>query len=136
MDPLELAQQVLKAQAFSAHVGAELTQFGDGVAVVTVPFRQELTQQDGFLHGGILAFAVDNAVTFAAGTVLGASVLTAGVSVTYLRPAKTSIRAVATVVGQTRRQAVVRCEIYDDSDILVAAGTGTVTLVEAERKAL
>jgi uncharacterized protein (TIGR00369 family) len=130
MDAFELAQQVLKAQAFSAHVGAELIQFGDGVAVVSVPFREELTQQNGFLHGGILAFAVDNAVTFAAGTVLGKEVLTSGISVTYLRPAKSAIRAVATVVGSTRRQAVVRCEIYDAEGKLVASGQGTISTID------
>jgi uncharacterized protein (TIGR00369 family) len=130
MDAMEIGRGILAAQPFSVFVGAELTKFGDGVAELTVPFRDELTQQNGFLHGGILAYAVDNAVSFAGGTVLGTSILTAGAAVTYLRPAKTGIRAIATVVGQTRRQAVVTCEIYDDDDILVATGYGTVAVLD------
>ncbi|MFC9893312.1 PaaI family thioesterase [Nocardia sp. NPDC127579] len=133
----ELAQQVLAAQPFAQLVGTELTAFGDGAATLIIPIRPELGQQFGFVHGGVLAYAADNALTFAAGTVLGANVLTGGFSVTYLRPASgTRLRAEAKVTGRTRRQAVVSCEIYaetDDSEpVLCAVAQGTTRSVERD----
>jgi uncharacterized protein (TIGR00369 family) len=133
-NPFDLALAVFNGQAFTTLIGASLRSFGDGVAVIDVPHRPELLQQHGFLHGGVIAYAIDNAITFAAGTVLGTSILTAGISVVYLRPAGAAITATATVVGHTRRQAVVNCEVHSidasGHDVLVATGQGTATLVE------
>ncbi|MEV0249723.1 PaaI family thioesterase [Nocardia sp. NPDC050712] len=131
----ELAEQVLAAQPFAQLVGGELTAFGDGAATLTIPIRPQLGQQFGFVHGGVLAYAADNALTFAAGTVLGANVLTGGFSITYLRPAAgIRLRAEAKVTGATRRQAVVSCEIYaetaDSEPVLCAVAQGTTRAVE------
>src|SRR5690606_27211083 len=83
----EDASRVLDAQPFAELVGTRLLAFGDGAATLEVPIRPQLHQQFGYVHGGVLAYLADNALTFAAGTVLGANVLTGGFSVTYLRPA-------------------------------------------------
>ncbi len=122
------AQAAFAAQDFTVLIGAELTRFEPGVVEVRVPFRSALRQQFGFVHGGVIAYAVDNAVTFAAGTRLGPELLTSGITVSYLRPARGDLTAIATVVGTTRRQAVVRCEVFaetDDGPVLVASGQGT-----------
>ncbi|WP_067720493.1 PaaI family thioesterase [Nocardia yamanashiensis] len=134
---LDLARKVLAAQPFSQLVGAELTAFGDGRATLEIPIRPELGQQFGLVHGGVLAYAADNALTYAAGTVLGANVLTGGFTITYLRPAGgVRLRAEATVVDATRRQAVCRCEIFaEDADgaaVVVAVAQGTTRSVERE----
>jgi uncharacterized protein (TIGR00369 family) len=127
-----MAMTILESQPFSGVVGARLLRFETGIAAIEVQHRPDLLQQHGFLHGGVLAYAIDNAITFAAGTVLGSSILTAGMSVVYLRPATASIVATATVVGRTTRQAVVSCEVHsadaDGNDILVATGQGTVSV--------
>lgn len=134
---LDLAKKVLAAQPFADLVGTEIAEFGDGTATLVVPIRPEHGQQFGFVHGGVLAYAADNALTFAAGTALGPNVLTGGFAITYLRPAKgIRLRAVATVTGATRRQAVVRCEIYtenaDADPVLCAVAQGTAHSVERE----
>ncbi|PXX65643.1 uncharacterized protein (TIGR00369 family) [Nocardia tenerifensis] len=134
---IELAKQILAAQPFAELVGTEIAEFGDGTVTLVIPIRPELCQQFGFVHGGVLSYAADNALTFAAGTALGANVLTGGFSITYLRPAKgVRLRAVATVTDATRRQAVVRCEIYaedaDDEPVLCAVAQGTTRSVERE----
>jgi len=126
-----MAQQVLDSQPFSGLVGARITDFGDGAAVLEVDVREELTQQNGFLHGGVLSYAADNALTFAAGTTLGPAVLTGGFSIQYVRPASgRTLTARAEVVHSGRRQAVVRCDLYtlDDegSETLCAVAQGTV----------
>ncbi|MFE3441634.1 PaaI family thioesterase [Nocardia sp. NPDC059180] len=134
---IEQARQVLAAQPFAQLVGTELTAFGGGAATLVIALREELGQQFGFVHGGVLAYAADNAITFAAGTVLGANVLTGGFSVTYLRPASGKLlRAEAKVTGSTRRQAVVSCEIYAEGDdgaaMLCAVAQGTTRTVDRE----
>ncbi|NUU26470.1 MAG: PaaI family thioesterase [Streptomycetaceae bacterium] len=132
-DPLDLrtARKTLDAQPFSVLLGAELTAFGDGRATIELDVRDELRQQNGFVHGGVLAYLADNTVTFAAGTVLGPAVLTAGFTVTYVRPAAGShLRAQARVVTATRSQAVCACEILavaeDGTERICATAQGTV----------
>lgn len=132
---IEVARKVLAAQAFAGLVGTEITEFGGGTATLVIPIRPELAQQFGFVHGGVLAYAADNALTFAAGTALGANVLTGGFTITYLRPAAGDhLRATATVTGSTRRQAVVSCEIYaeraGEEPVLCAVAQGTTRAVE------
>lgn len=78
---LAAARKLLDAQPFSRLLGARVTAFGDGGATLEIDIRDDLHQQNGFLHGGVLAYAADNALTFAAGAVLGPSVLTGGFSV-------------------------------------------------------
>ncbi|WP_017559483.1 PaaI family thioesterase [Nocardiopsis baichengensis] len=109
---LDLARKVLQAQPFSALVGARLTAFGDGRAVLEVDVRDELRQQYGVLHGGVLGYAADNAITFAAGTAAGADLITAGYSIDYLRPADgVLLRADARVVRAGRTRVVCRCDL-------------------------
>ncbi|MER7660928.1 MULTISPECIES: PaaI family thioesterase [unclassified Streptomyces] len=133
---LGLAQKVLDSQPFSRLLRARITAFGDGAAVLEVDVRDELRQQNGYLHGGVLAYAADNSITFAAGSTLGPAVLTAGFSVQYVRPATGLIlRARATVVHSGRRQAVVRCDLLavgeDGEETLCAVAQGTVLSSQA-----
>ncbi|GAA4144344.1 PaaI family thioesterase [Leifsonia shinshuensis] len=130
-EAIRTARAAFAGQQFTALVGAELVRFAPGVAELRIPFREDLQQQHGFLHGGVIAYAIDNAVSFAAGTRLGANILTSGITVSYLRPATGDLTAVATVVDTTRRQAVVRCEVFCETDagrVLVASGQGTVVV--------
>ncbi|WPO70410.1 MULTISPECIES: PaaI family thioesterase [unclassified Streptomyces] len=131
---LAMAQKVLDAQPFSRLVRARITRFGEGAATLEIGAREELRQQNGFLHGGVLAYAADNSITFAAGTTLGPAVLTSGFSIQYVRPATgAKLVAHAVVVHTGRRQAVVRCELFSESEeggedarTLCAIAQGTV----------
>ncbi len=49
-------------------LGAELTEIRPGSAEVTLPRREEFTQQSGSVHGGILSTIGDNAGGYAAWT--------------------------------------------------------------------
>jgi uncharacterized protein (TIGR00369 family) len=124
------AREILRSQAFSRLLGTELLEFGDGRAVLALDIRPDHTQQNGFAHGGILAYLIDNAVTFAAGTVLGPKLLTAGIGVEYLRPATGSrLIATAVVTASTRRRALASCTITD-GDSIVAVGQGTAQTLD------
>lgn len=123
-------QQVLSQQPFSALLGARLDAFSPGLAELSVPVAPGLLQQHGFVHGGVLSYLADNALTFAGGSVLGDSV-TSEFKINYLRPAKDAERllAVATVVGSGKTQAVCRCDIFvlrGAERTLCAAAQGTI----------
>ncbi|NUR96388.1 MAG: PaaI family thioesterase [Kribbellaceae bacterium] len=130
---LEVAQKLLAAQPFSVLVGARVTAFGGGGATLELDVRGDLLQQNGFLHGGVLSYAADNALTFAGGTALGPSVLTCGFTINYLRPAQGDVlRAVAKVAHSTSRQATCTCELSTldgDTETLCALAQGTVIAV-------
>ncbi|MGW1341696.1 PaaI family thioesterase [Kribbella sp. NPDC002412] len=127
----ELAEKALAAQPFSVLVGARLTAFGDGGATLELDIRDDLKQQNGFLHGGVVGYAADNAITFAAGSALGPEVLTGGFTISYLRPAQGAVlRAEAKVAYAGSRQATCTCELStvdgDGAATLCAVAQGTV----------
>lgn len=129
----DLAQSVLTAQPFSHLIGARLAAFESGTAT---PIRDDLLQHDGYLHGRVLFSAADNAITFAAGSVLGPAVLTSGPSVSYLRPVPPgrTLRARAAVVHAGRRQAACQCDLLaidDEPGTLSAIAQGIVLHVQA-----
>lgn len=71
-------------------IGAELVKVFPGEVEIQIPFRNELTQQHGFLHAGIITTIVDNACGYAALSLMptDASVLTVEFKVNLLSPAK------------------------------------------------
>ena len=130
MDLLPFGREVLAKQPFSTMLNARLDAFTPGIAELSVPVVPGLLQQHGFVHGGVLSYLADNALTFAGGSVLGDSV-TAEFKINYLRPAKDAERllAVATVVGSGKTQAVCRCDIFvlrGGERTLCAAAQGTI----------
>ncbi|WP_437053924.1 PaaI family thioesterase [Streptomyces sp. enrichment culture] len=134
-DGLELAtaRQVLAAQPFSKLLGARLTAFGDGAATLELDIREDLRQQYGFLHGGVLGYAADNALTFAAGAAVGSGLITSGYTIDYLRPAVgTLLRAEARVVRAGRTRVVCRCDLttVDETgaETLCAVAQGTIAV--------
>ena len=130
-DMLRYGRHVLAQQPFSALLAAELEMFAPGHAELAVPLAPSLLQQHGFVHGGVLSYLADNALTFAGGSVLGDAV-TAEFKINYLRPAIGGQRllAVATVVGSGKSQAVCRCDVFvlreDGGRTLCAAAQGTI----------
>ena len=130
MDMLEMGRQVLATQPFSGLLGARLLAFSPEGADILVPVRPELLPQHGFLHGGVVSYAADNALTFAGGAALGPAVVTSEMKINYLRPAQGEhIVARARVVHAGSTQAVCRCEVFvskDGEERLCAVALGTI----------
>ena len=127
---LERARQVLRSQPFSVLLGAELTSFSPEEVEIRLPITQALRQQYGFVHGGVLAYLADNALTFAGAAGLGPTPLTAKMKINYLRPASgEALIARARALSGGRTLSVVRCEIValeDGVERLCAAAQGTI----------
>jgi uncharacterized protein (TIGR00369 family) len=69
-------------------------------------------RQHGFVHGGVVSYAADNALTYAGGRVLGADVVTSEFKINYLRPAQGErLIARGAVIHAGKSQAVCRCDV-------------------------
>jgi uncharacterized protein (TIGR00369 family) len=70
-------------------IGATLRSVTPGEVIIELPFREDLTQQHGYLHAAIVSAIVDSAGGYAASTLLppGSEVLTIEYKVNFLAPA-------------------------------------------------
>ncbi len=132
-----MGQEVLRSQAFSRLLGTKLVAFLPGTAVLEIPITDHLLQQNGFVHGGVLSYAADNALTFVGGSILGSNVLTSEYKINYLKPAiGQTLIARASVVYAGKRQAVCRCEVFTINDqskeSLCATALGTIVAIASE----
>lgn len=117
-------------------LGAELTSIEPGVVIITMPFREELTQQHGFVHAGVITTIVDSACGYAAATLTppGVGVLTVEFKVNLLNPAA-GVRFIARgeVVKSGRTITVcsgeVTAERADGSTALVALMQATIMTI-------
>lgn len=71
-------------------IGAELTLVTPGIIEIEMPFSDQLTQQHGFLHAGVISTALDSACGYAAFSLIpeSSSVLTIEFKVNLLAPGK------------------------------------------------
>ena len=76
-------------QRFMATIGARLTRVDPGEVDVELSMRDDLVQQHGFLHAGVLASAADSACGYAALSLMppGAAVLSVEFKINMLAPA-------------------------------------------------
>jgi uncharacterized protein (TIGR00369 family) len=107
-----------------------LAEFDIGAATLEILIEDHHRQQHGRVHGGVLAYAADTALTFAAGSVLGPNVVTSGFTISYLTAAREgTLRAHATVEHSNTKQALctVRIMVRDGegAEVLCAVAQGT-----------
>ena len=116
-------------------LGAVLDSVAPGSVEVRLPFREDLTQQHGFLHAGAIASVADSAAGYAALTLMpaDAGVLSIEFKVNMLAPAKgDAIVARAQVIRPGRNIMVCRADVYalaGEEEKLVAALQGTMMVV-------
>lgn len=127
---LELAQAVLQSQAFSVLLNAKITSFSTDLVELRLPITEQIKQQHGFVHGGVLSYAADNALTFAGGAALGPAIVTSEFKINYLRPAQgDELVARANVIHAGKNQAVCQCQVFvvcDGEELLCALAQGTI----------
>ena len=71
-------------------IGARLSRVAPGEVEIELPFREDLTQQHGYLHAGVVAAVVDSACGYAAMSLApaGAEVLSIEFKLNLLSPAR------------------------------------------------
>jgi uncharacterized protein (TIGR00369 family) len=106
-------------QGAMATLGAELADVAAGHVAVALRIEPRLSQQDGFLHAGIVVAALDSACGYAALTLMpdGAEVLTVELKVNLLAPAGGDrLVAEGEVVRTGRTLTVCRGDAYAEQD--------------------
>ena len=88
IDLLPLGRRTLAGQAFSKLLGTQLVALSPSLAELHLLVSPQLLQQNGFVHGGVLAYLADNALAFAGGASMGAAVVTSEFKLNYVRPAQ------------------------------------------------
>lgn len=105
-------------QKAMALIGAGLSRLAPGVCEVELPFRDDLTQQKGFVHGGIIGMIADSACGYAAFSLMPAdcSLVTVEYKINILAPALgTRLLACGEVLRPGRTLTVARAEVYADN---------------------
>ncbi|HET9528423.1 MAG TPA: PaaI family thioesterase [Pyrinomonadaceae bacterium] len=120
-------------QAIMGLIGGELTRVDPGVVEIALAYRRDLTQQDGYVHAGIVTTIADSACGYAAYTLMPpeSEVLAVEFKVNLLRPAKgEKFVARAEVIKPGRTLTVVRADVFamsgSEEPQLVATMQGTM----------
>ena len=96
-------------------IGARLADVNPGYCAIELPYRDDLTQQHGYIHAGIVSAIADSAGGYAGFTLFpaDASVLTVEYKLNLLAPAKGErLIAEAEVVKPGRTLVITRGEVY------------------------
>ena len=119
-------------QTIMGLIGGELTRIEPGVVEISLPYRADLTQQDGYVHAGIVTTIADSACGYAAYSLMppDSDVLAVEFKVNLLRPAKGEIFvARAEVIKPGKTLTVVSADVMamdGEQHTLVATMLGTM----------
>jgi uncharacterized protein (TIGR00369 family) len=121
-------------QSFLCHIDAQVEEIAPGRCVIGTHFRNELAQQNGFFHGGLLGTIADAAGAGAAATLIDAQqwLLTAEYKINFLNPAKgPRLKAVGEVIRAGRVLTVSQVNLYavDEAGQEQLCALATVTLM-------
>ena len=124
-------------QTIMGLIGGELTRVEPGVVEISLTYRNDLTQQHGYVHAGIITTIADSACGYAAYSLMppNSDVLAVEFKVNLLRPAKgDSFVARAEVIKSGRTLTVVRADVHalssGDKRELVAIMQGTMMCLQ------
>lgn len=109
-------------QKAMALIGAAIKSVQAGEVEIALPCRDDLTQQKGFIHGGILGMIADTACGYAAFSLMpaGGSLVTVEYKMNILKPGRGSLLAQGKVIRPGRTLTVARAEVYADDGSHVA----------------
>jgi uncharacterized protein (TIGR00369 family) len=112
-------------------IGAALTVVEPGYVEIALPFRDDLTQQKGFVHGGILGMIADTACGYCAFSLMpaGCSLVTVEYKINILTPARGALVAKGQVVKAGRTLTVARAEVYSADGKHVASMQQTLMML-------
>ncbi|MGZ9052729.1 MAG: PaaI family thioesterase [Rhodoplanes sp.] len=130
-------ERYVGAQRYLALIGVTLGRVEPGTAEYRLPYRDDIGQQDGFFHGGVIGGTAEGSMGAAAFTLVaaGANVVGAEYKVNLLAPGRgPALLARATVVKPGRRLIVCRADVLavaeDGSETLCAIAQGAMAVIE------
>ena len=121
-------RRALEKVPYANLLGIELESFAPGTAVVGVTIRDEHLQNNGVVHGGVIASLIDTATAFAVLTVVPRQerVTTVDLTISYLRPIVDGrVHTRARVLRAGRRVIAVTAEVSTEDETLAATALST-----------
>ncbi len=121
-------------------VGAELAVVEPGYTEIHLPFKPAITQQHGYIHGGIVGMIADSAAGYAANTLTAAdaSVLTVEYKINLLAPAEGErLVARGEVVRPGRTLIITKADVFairDEKWTLCAVMQQTIMVMHARKE--
>ena len=127
----ERCRESFARQKAMALIGATLTLVEPGYVEIALPFRDDLTQQKGYVHGGILGMIADTACGYSAFSLMpaGCSLVTVEYKMNILTPARGALIAKGQVVKPGRTLTVARGEVYADDGRHIATMQQTLMML-------
>jgi uncharacterized protein (TIGR00369 family) len=118
-------------QKAMALIGASLTRVDPGAVEIALPYRDDITQQKGFVHGGIIGMIADTACGYAAFSLMPAdcSLVTVEYKINILAPAQGDLVARGGVVKAGRTLTIARAEVYAQGSKHVATMQQTLMML-------
>ena len=117
-------------------IGARIVKLAPGECEIEIPTRPDLTQQDGFMHAGIVTTILDSSCGYAAYSLMpsGSRVLSVEFKVNLLAPAKGEmIHATARVKRSGRTLTVCTADAFAD-DTICATMLATIMCLDPAQK--
>jgi uncharacterized protein (TIGR00369 family) len=125
-------------QGLMKHLGAEISALRPGYCEIRAPFRNELSQQNGYFHAGVSGAIADSACGYAAFSLapLDSSVLTVEYKVNLLAPAAgETLIACGTVLRSGKTLKICRGDVFvvkDGAEHLCATTLATIMVLEGK----
>ena len=121
-------EAALSTVPFAILLGIKLDSVEAGRATLSLPIREDFKQNNGVVHGGVIAALIDSATAFAILPLLEPDERTTTVDLTisYLRPLVSgTMVATARVVREGHRLIVVSADLTDSTGNLAATALST-----------
>ena len=134
-DYREVATATFARQQAMRTLGISIARLEPGEVDLSMPYSVDWTQQDGFVHAGVITAGLDTACGIAAFTLMlaGCDVLTVEFKTNLLSPAKGErffFRALVVKPGRTLTVCDARAFAQDGGvEILIATMTGTLMAI-------
>jgi len=114
-----------------ALIGARLELVEPGRVEIRLPYRDENTQQKGYVHGGVLGMIADTACGYAAFSLMpsGCSLVTVEYKINILRPALGTLLARGEVIKPGRTLTIARGDVFTEEGAHVATMQQTLMML-------
>jgi uncharacterized protein (TIGR00369 family) len=128
-----MEQKPIEPAPYAIHLGIEILEKTEGFARLRLPYRRELTNPAGKIHGGVIASVADTAMAVAVSSVLGGAGRhsTARLEIKYKTPVIDSeLIAEGRVTQQKKKLFWGEAVLTNGNGQVVATATGTFMITD------
>jgi len=124
----ERIARALETVPFGKLLGLKLESIKPGEATLSLEIRDDFMQNNGVVHGGVIASLIDSATAFSIIPLLGKDerITTVDLTINYLRPLVSgTIKATARVLREGGRVIVTSADVFDPVGNLASTALST-----------